>query len=68
MEEKNKKIDKENEIYEKIEQNRKKYLDLMAEDDLENAIKFNQKLNERMAKLGIKTFDYIPEENDNGEN
>ncbi len=64
----NKKIDKENEIYDKIEQNRQKYLDLMAEDELENAIKFNQKLNERMDKLGIKTCQYMPKEDDNGEN
>ena len=62
------KVDEVNDIYERIEQNRQKYLDLMAEDEVENAIKFNQKLNERMAKLGIKTCKYTPKENDNGEN
>ena len=68
MEEKNKQIDNVNDIYDKIEQNRQKYLDLMAEDELENAIKFNQKLNERLDKLGIKTCDYVPEEDNDGEN
>ena len=72
MEEKNTqkdiKVDKANDIYDKIENNRKKYLDLMAEDDVENAIKFNQKLNERIAKLGIKTCKYTPKENADGEN
>lgn len=72
MEEKDKQTNNQasdvNDIYDKIEQNRQKYLDLMAEDDVENAIKFNQKLNERMAKLGIKTCKYTPKENDNGEN
>lgn len=68
MEEKTKKIDKENEIYDKVEENRKKYLDLMADDEVENAVKFNQKLNERMAKLGIKTCQYVPKESDDGQN
>ena len=68
MEEKNKQIDNVNDIYDKIEKNRQKYLDLMAEDELENAIKFNQKLNERMAKLGIKTCNYIPKEDNDGKN
>ena len=66
--EENNKVASENEIYDKIEQNRKKYLDLMADDELENAIKFNQKLNERMAKLGINTCKYTPKEADDGEN
>ncbi|MFQ6724421.1 MAG: hypothetical protein ACLRFE_03730, partial [Clostridia bacterium] len=62
------KQDKQNEIYDKVEQNRQKYLDLMAEDDVENAIKFNQKLNERLAKLGIKTCTYVPKEDNDGKN
>ena len=65
---KNKPVDKANGIYDKIEHNREKYLDLMAEDELANAIKFNHKLNERLEKLGIKTCDYVPEEGDDGEN
>ena len=68
MEEKNKQIDNVNDIYDKIEKNRQKYLDLMAEDELENAIKFNQKLNQRLDKLGIKTCDYTSEEDNDGEN
>lgn len=68
MEDKIKKIDKENDIYDKVEENRKKYLDLMAEDEVENAVKFNQKLNERLAKLGIKTCTYVPKEDDDGQN
>jgi len=65
---KNTKVDKQNKIYEQVEQNRKKYLDLMAEDEVENAIKINQKLNERMAKLGIKTCKYVPKEDNDGQN
>lgn len=65
---KNKPVDRANDIYDKIEQNRQKYLDLMAEDELENAVKFNQKLNERLEKLGIKTCEYVPEEDSDGEN
>jgi hypothetical protein len=67
MEEKNKQNDRVNDIYDKIEQNRQKYLDLMAEDELENAVKFNQKLNERLEKLGIKTCKYMPKEDSDGE-
>ena len=66
--EENKSIDEVNDVYEKIEQNRQKYLDLMAEDELENAIKFNQKLNERLEKLGINNICvYVPKEDSDGE-
>ncbi|MBQ7797695.1 MAG: hypothetical protein IJ371_01070 [Clostridia bacterium] len=68
MEEKTKKIDKENEIYDKIEENRKKYQELMSQDAVKNAVKFNQKLNERIDKLGIKACKYVPKENRDGEN
>ena len=67
MEEKNKQNDNVNDIYDKIEQNRQKYLDLMAENELENAVKFNQKLNERLEKLGIETCKYVPKEDNDGE-
>ena len=68
MEEKDNAVDKVNDIYNKIEQNKKKYLDLMVDDELENAIKFNQNLNKRMEKLGIKTCQYVPKESDDGQN
>lgn len=67
MKEKVEKVDRVNEIYDKIEENQQKYLDLMAENEVENAIKFNKKLNERMAKLGIKTCTYTPKENNDGQ-
>lgn len=67
MEEKNTPVDKTNEVYTKIEQNQKKYAELMAnENAIENAIKFNAKLNERSRKLGIKTCKYVPKENEDG--
>ena len=64
-----KRADNVNDIYDKIEQNRQKYLDLMAEEgkELENAIKLNHKLNERTKKLGIQTCVYKAEEDNNGE-
>lgn len=65
MEEKKTQIDVENQIYEKVEANRQKYADLMAEDEVANAVKFNQMLNKRMEKLGIKPCTYIPQEEDN---
>lgn len=67
MEEKNKQNDNVNDIYDKIEQNRQKYLDLMAENELENAVKFNKKLNECLEKLGIETCKYVPKEDNDGE-
>ena len=55
-----------NEVYTKIEQNQKKYLELMqGENAVKNAIKFNTKLNERREKLGIKTFVYTHKEDEN---
>lgn len=67
--EKKKTIDTVNDIYDKIEENRKKYQELMAKDDeVENAVKFNKKLNERMEKLGIKTCKYVPKENEDEQN
>ena len=62
------KKDNINDIYDKIEQNRQKYLELMAKGDgVENAIKFNQKLNKRMEKLEVNTCKYLPKENDSAE-
>ncbi len=56
-----------NKIYDTIEQNKKKYDKLMeSENGVENAIKFNRKLNERIAKLGINTCKYEPKEDDDG--
>lgn len=69
MEWKTKKTDKINKIYDKVEQNRQKYQELMTgENAIENAIKFNAKLNERLEKLGVKTCTYIPKEDNDGQN
>ena len=37
-------------------------------DGVESAVKFNQKLNERMASLGIKPYKYVVKESDDGQN
>ena len=56
-----------NKVYDKVKENRKKYLKLMeSENSIENAVKFNAKLNKRMEKLGVKTCKYVPRESDDG--
>ena len=41
---------------------------MTGENAIENAIKFNAKLNERLEKLGVKTCTYIPKEDNDGQN
>ncbi len=67
MENNIKKTDKINEIYDNIEQNQKKYQQLMSGDNaVGNAVKFNAMLNKRMKKLGINTCKYVPAEDTDG--